>query len=88
MGLVMDFRRVKELLDTITAQLEDGGLERVDHFRRNNPSAENVAKYIFEKLRPELPEDISLEAVEVVEEPGCAAVFSSGKGGPGARGRI
>ncbi len=38
--------------------------------------AENVAKYIYEKLRAKLPEGVKLQNIRVVEELGCAANFS------------
>ena len=36
----------------------------------------NVAKYVYEQLEPKLSRGIKLEAVRVVEEPGCSAKFS------------
>ena len=90
MGLVMDFRRLKAMVDNIVAEgvpilQEDGkmgvqfdntALERIDCFQRNNSSAENVARYIYEKLEPKLPKGVKLEAIKVVEEPGCSAKFA------------
>jgi 6-pyruvoyl-tetrahydropterin synthase len=46
------------------------------YFQKNNPSAENVAKYIFEKIEPELPENVKLEYISVIEEPLCVAKYS------------
>ena len=76
MGLVMDFHRLKAMTDGIVADFNNICLEGIDHFRRNNSSAENVAKYIYEKLKPGLPRGVSLNYVEVMEEPGCFAKFS------------
>jgi len=50
MGLVMDFRDLKAALDGIVAGFNNRQLDRLEPFSRNNPSAENVAKYIYEKL--------------------------------------
>lgn len=75
MGLVMDFHRLKERLDNIAAEFGGAPLEKNDYFRRNNSSAEMVARYIYEKLRAKLPEGVKLEAVRVQEEPGCSAKF-------------
>ena len=75
MGLVMDFHRLKALVDNIVAKLENTSLDKTDYFRTNNPSAENVARYIYERLGPKLPGDVKLEAIRVVEEPGCSAKF-------------
>ena len=75
MGLVMDFRRLKAMLDGIVAEFDNISLDRIDYFRQNNPSAETVAKYIYEKLELILPEAVKLEAVRVGETPGCWAKF-------------
>jgi 6-pyruvoyltetrahydropterin/6-carboxytetrahydropterin synthase len=76
MGLVIDFHRLKAMLDNIVAEFDNVALNRIDYFEKNNPTAENVAKYIYEKLQPELPKDIKLEAIRITEEPGCSAKFT------------
>jgi len=77
MGLVMDFRRLKAMLDNIVAEFDNVALNSIDYFGQNNSTAENVAKYIYEKLQPELPKDVKLEAVSVAEGPGCLAKFAA-----------
>ena len=76
MGLVMDFRALKVMLDKIVADFDNVALDGIDYFKQNNPTAENVAKYIYEKLQPELPRDVKLEAIRVIEETGCSAKFA------------
>ncbi|MDD5063626.1 MAG: 6-carboxytetrahydropterin synthase [Phycisphaerae bacterium] len=76
MGLVMDFGQLKAKVDEITSGFDNVQLDRIDYFQRNNPSAENVAKYIFDKLEPKLPNGVKLRSVRVAEEPGCSAKFS------------
>ena len=75
MGLVMDFCRFKAMVDNIVAEFDNIPLDRIDYFQRKNSSAENVAKYIYEKLRAKLPGDVNLQSISVVEEPGCSAKF-------------
>ncbi|MFH1719946.1 MAG: 6-carboxytetrahydropterin synthase [Planctomycetota bacterium] len=75
MGVVMDFHLLRAMLDEVIAGFSDAALERDDHFRQNNPSAENVAKYIYDKLRDALPDGVKLRNIRVVEEPGCSATF-------------
>ena len=75
MGLAMDFRRLKATVDNIVAEFDNIPLDRIDYFQRNNSSAENVAKYIYEKLQSKLPADTKLQDVRVVEEPGCSVKF-------------
>jgi 6-pyruvoyltetrahydropterin/6-carboxytetrahydropterin synthase len=75
-GLVMDFRQLKAMVNEITSGFDNIRLDSIDYFQQHNPSAENVAKYIFEKLEPKLPSGVKLRSIKVVEEPGCFAKFS------------
>ena len=75
MGLVMDFKKLKAMVDNIVAHLSNKPLEASDYFRKNSSSAENVAKYIYDQLEPELPKNVKLNHIRVVEEPGCSAKF-------------
>jgi len=75
MGVVMDFRALKAMIDKTVAGFNNKALESIGYFQQNNPSAENVAKYIYEKLLIELPEGVKLQNVRIVEEPGCSAMF-------------
>ncbi len=76
MGFVVDFHRLRAVVDNIVSEFNDIPLDKIDYFQRNNPSAENVAKYIYEKLDSSLPKGVKLSSVRVVEEPGCSAKFS------------
>jgi 6-pyruvoyltetrahydropterin/6-carboxytetrahydropterin synthase len=74
-GIVMNFHKLRELLDHVVVELDHTALESISHFQKNNPTAENVAKYIYDKLEPKLPEGVKLRNIEVVEAPGCTAKF-------------
>jgi 6-pyruvoyltetrahydropterin/6-carboxytetrahydropterin synthase len=76
MGLVMDFSRLKAMVNKTIAEFDNIPLDSIDYFRRNNSSAENVARYIFDKLEPKLPDSVKLRSIKVIEEPGCSAKFS------------
>jgi len=76
LGLVMDFRRLKALLEGVIKPFDGGVLNKMKYFEQNNCSAEIVAQYIYEKLQPELPERLRLESITVIEEPGTAARYS------------
>jgi len=75
MGVVMDFQKLQAMIDKTVAGFDNKALESISYFQQNNPSAENVAKYIYEKLRIELPKGVKLRNIRVVEEPGCSAKF-------------
>jgi 6-pyruvoyltetrahydropterin/6-carboxytetrahydropterin synthase len=75
MAVVMDFQELKQMVDNIAADFDNKALNEMACFRQNIPSAENVAKYIYDKLRMELPEAVKLRNVKVVEQAGCSAKF-------------
>ena len=72
----MDFHKVKAMLNLIVAEFEGKALEQTSHFEQNNPSAENVAKYIYDKIKTQIPDGVKLRAIKVLEEPGCTAEYS------------
>jgi len=76
MGVVMDFHVLKGMVEQITTEFEDALLGELPHFRRNNASAENVARHVYVRLRGQLPHGVALRSVSVVEEPGCSAQFA------------
>jgi len=75
MGLVMDFNQLKAIIVKVIAEFDNTALNRISYFQQNNPSAENVAKYIYEKLRIRLPKGVQLRNIRIFEEPGCSAKF-------------
>jgi len=77
MAVVMDFHELKQMLDNIAAEFSNKALNETGCFQQNNPSAENVAKYIYDKLRTKLPEGVKLRNIKVVEQPGCSAKYET-----------
>ncbi len=49
-GVLIDFKEVKEAADRTLEELDHSFLNELPHFRDQNPSSENIAAYIFEKL--------------------------------------
>ncbi len=74
-GLVMDFCVLKEKIQAIVAEFEGKKLEDMDCFSGDNVSAENVAKYIFETIKPQLSSGVKMGSVEVAEAAGCRAKY-------------
>jgi 6-pyruvoyl-tetrahydropterin synthase len=65
------------MVDDVVAELNNTALGKIEYFKGNIPSAENVARYICEKLQPRLPIGLRLCSIKVVEQPGCSAKFSA-----------
>ncbi len=76
MGLVMDFGHLKTIIDQTLAVFENVQLEETNCFDRVNASAENVARYLYDKLAELLPSNVELKYVRVTEAPNCTAEYS------------
>jgi len=73
--MVMDFCLLKQLLDGITAPLTNRPMDQADYFRKKGQSTEIIAKYIFEKLCPQLPDNLILEQIQLTEHPRCSVKY-------------
>ncbi len=73
--LVMDFGEIKKYTAEVLAALDHKYLNELEFFQANNPSSENIARFIFEKLAPKIShEPVTLSRVSVWEsETSCAS---------------
>ncbi len=74
-GMVVDFRTLKESTRTILETLDHRYLNELPDFLEKNPSSENIARYIFDRLKPVLKGcRVVLKKVSVWEsETACAS---------------
>lgn len=74
-GLVMDFGILKQKLNQILKEFDHQFLNELPYFANDEPSSENIAKYIFIKLKKELKNDrVVLKKVSAWEsETSCAS---------------
>jgi 6-pyruvoyltetrahydropterin/6-carboxytetrahydropterin synthase len=49
-GLLIDFKEVNECTNRILGELDHSFLNELPQFQNQNPSSENIAAYIFNKL--------------------------------------
>lgn len=71
--MVVDFCTAQEALAAVTETLHRRNLNELAEFRERTPTAEVVARYIFDGLAAR---DLhALQRVEVTEAPGCAAAY-------------
>jgi len=66
-GMSIDFKDISSILNRITGELDHRNLDTVEAFKEINPTAENLASYIYRQMKENLPAGISLEQVEVSE---------------------
>ncbi len=76
-GLSLDFTAFKRVLDEILARYDHRNLNETPPFDRINPSAENIARTIYEALREALPE-VRLTCVQAYESPDAWATYREG----------
>jgi len=50
LGIVVDFKEMKLMLQAALARLDHNNLNVLPYFRKVNPTSENVAKYIFDQI--------------------------------------
>jgi len=49
LGMVMDFKEIKTMLQYIISGLDHINLNTLAYFKNTNPTSENIAKYIFDE---------------------------------------
>lgn len=76
-GLLKDFGEVKARANEILQEIDHKYLNELPAFRQQNPSSENLARYLFERLAAALNgEGVRVSRVSVWEsENSCASYF-------------
>ena len=76
-GLLLDFVELKKALFEIIDGMDHKFLNDVPPFDRLNPSAENMARFIFEELENRLPAatPARVATVRLWETDGCSATY-------------
>lgn len=86
LGMLVDFKEVKETLHIVIEKLDHQNLNALPIFRKTNPTAENIAKFIFNELAQKfntnppqrgrsLRAGCRLRRVRVDETPGTSAYY-------------
>ena len=76
-GLLIDFRLVKKWLGEILDEVDHKHLNEVPFFAGINPSAENVARYIAEKIAPHAQkEGVKVTRVKVWESDNAYVTYT------------
>lgn len=75
-GISVDFRLLKRKLRNVLSALDHRDLNKIAFFRKENPSAENIARYIYISLKKSVnSRDIFLRRVNVWETRDSCAVY-------------
>jgi len=77
-GVLVDFREVKEATRELLKDVDHHYLNDLPFFREHNPSSENIARYLFERLAQRLNNDNRwLYRVSAWESADACATFMS-----------
>jgi len=66
-GLAIDFKEMDDLLWEVIGPMDHAHLNDIPPFDRINPSAENLAREIYRRLKPRLPVSVRLEKITIWE---------------------
>jgi len=76
LGLLMDFVDLRAALKALAERLDHGFLNDLPPFDQLNPSAENLAKYFWEGLEPEVrKQGLQVHSVTVWETDTTSATY-------------
>lgn len=74
-GMAYDFTELKRHLDGILAAYDHTCLNEVPPFDKINPSSENIAADVYQKLEGKLGGGVSVSGIEVWESPQTWVTF-------------
>ncbi len=81
-GLVLDFRVLKEWVNEILVDLDHTFLNNLPPFSNISPTAENIARFIYNKLEKNtVPMDLKVSRVAVWESENSKAVYTKNHSG-------
>ena len=75
LGMVMDFKELKEIYEERAGELDHTNLNELVDFQELNPTAENIARCIYERLKQEQKLRQYPIKVEVWESDKCGAAY-------------
>jgi len=76
LGMAMDFKDAKRILNEVVARFDHVFLNDLPEFKTQNPTTENCARAIFEQCAERVPDGVRVHAVTVWESSRCRARYS------------
>lgn len=77
-GMGIDLVVLKKLLNSVTEQLDHSFLNELPSFKEKNPTAENIAYFIYQQMKNLLPESADLKGVRIFESPDSSVYYTEG----------
>ncbi|MCS7279943.1 MAG: 6-carboxytetrahydropterin synthase QueD [Thermodesulfobacteriaceae bacterium] len=75
--ILIDFKELKNYLKEVLQELDHRLINEIPYFQKHNPSSENIARFIFEKLKSKLNSipHLILKEVTVFESDTASATY-------------
>lgn len=67
LGISVDFKELKQIVNPVIEKLDHEFLNDLDILGDRNPTAENIAEFIYHKIKEELPESAKMDKITVWE---------------------
>lgn len=77
-GMAYDFTKLKRILADIVKKYDHKCMNEVAPFRRINPTAENIAYTVYQRLIRVIGSTADLDSIEVWESPESCALYRPG----------
>ena len=75
-GVTIDFKEIREALKEVLTELDHADLNEIEPFDKENPSSENIARYVYGKVSETLnSEGIRVSKVSVYETAEACASY-------------
>ena len=75
-GIGIDFRDIKRNVEAVLEGLDHYHLNDLQPFRDQNPTSENIARYLYKELGARLnTEAVAVSRIKVSETPGAGAFY-------------
>ena len=75
-GMVIDFKDIKKNLADIVSKLDHRFLNEIEPFTEDNPTAENISKYIYKELSKNINTDnIKVSEIKLWETNNSAVIY-------------
>jgi 6-pyruvoyltetrahydropterin/6-carboxytetrahydropterin synthase len=77
LAMVCDFKQIKQKLEKVLKGLDHSHLNRLSYFKKNNPTSEKIAEFIYYRLKRLIKaKGLKLNKVSVWETETSCAIFS------------
>ena len=72
LGMLMDFNKLKNLLSEVLNELDHKNFNDLPPFKEKNPTAENIAEFIYREMKDRIPMTLLLHIKVWETDENCA----------------